>query len=254
MGSKTNSHLHDQWVCHHGDLTTTYSGIMEYRIGRGYHCDHLDDETHIFVWASCFWFCIPPPRPPPRPPPPPPRHPPSFTHNFVTLRNTVTHQLCHHHLSHTIFHIPLCHAQIFTYNLFYFSFLHHILCPFLPSPSPLQHLLLIIIGRSWLVGLSGPFIFFFKTSRRGTGLMVRIRVTIPNNSLELFRLVTYCDLSRWLVVSKRWSNKWVTGKEQWSMHVAMFPSEILQQLGDPSGVLWPCDGYRWGRSRPCLVF
>ena len=142
MGSKTNSHLHDQWLCHHGDLTTTYSGIMDFFwIGRGYHSDHLDDETHIFVWASCFWFCIPPPRPPPRPPPPPPRHPPSFTH----------------HLSHTTLSRTNLHIQL----VLLLDPPPHPLS-FLPSPSPLQHLLLIIIGRSWLVGLSGPFIFFSR--------------------------------------------------------------------------------------------
>ena len=85
----------------------------------------------------------------------------TFTHNFVT------HHLSHTTLSHTIslchtpsiFHIQLCHTQLFTHNLFYFSILHHLLCPsFLPSfPVPLQHVLLII-GRSWLVGLSGPLI------------------------------------------------------------------------------------------------
>ena len=51
----------------------------------------------------------------------------SFTHNFVT-----------HHLSlsHNIFHIQLCHTQLFAYNLFYFSFLHHLLClSFLPRPA-----------------------------------------------------------------------------------------------------------------------
>jgi hypothetical protein len=93
------------------------------------------------VWASCFWFCIPPPRPPPRPPPPPPRHPPSFTH----------------HLSHTTLSRTNLHIQL----VLLLDPPPHPLS-FLPSPSPLQHLLLIIIGRSWLVGLSGPFIFFSR--------------------------------------------------------------------------------------------
>ena len=42
-----------------------------------------------------------------------------------------------HHLSlqHTVFHMQLCHTQLFTYNLFYFSILHHLLClSFLPRP------------------------------------------------------------------------------------------------------------------------
>ena len=52
---------------------------------------------HIFVWGSCFWFCIP--APPPSPPPPRLLHISSFTHNFVT------HHLSHTTLSHIIFHI-----------------------------------------------------------------------------------------------------------------------------------------------------
>ena len=82
----------------------------------------------------------------------------SFTHNFQT------HQLSHTTLSHTIF---LCHTPSFTYNFvthdsshktcFFFSILHHLLC--LSIPVPLQHLLLTI-GRSWLVRLSGPLIVF----------------------------------------------------------------------------------------------
>ena len=71
-------------------------------------------------------------------------HTPSFTHNFVT---------------HTIF---LCHTPAFTYNFVTHNFVLLLDPPppplsFLPSPSPLQHLLLII-GRSCLVGLSGPLI------------------------------------------------------------------------------------------------
>ena len=66
-----------------------------------------------------------------------------FTHNFVTtslshtsLSHTIFRtQLCHT-LSRTVFYIRLCHTQLFTYNLFYFSILHHFLClSFLPRPS-----------------------------------------------------------------------------------------------------------------------
>ena len=94
-------------------------------------------------------------------------HPPSFTHNFVTQTHTDTHThtisapLCVAGRRGTWWYPPslcrrmqLCHTQLFTYNLFYFSILHHLL----PSPSPLLHLLLIS-GRSWLVGLSGPLFF-----------------------------------------------------------------------------------------------
>ena len=57
---------------------------------------------HIFLWGSCFWFCIPPP-PPPSPPPPPP--PPSHSHNFVT-----------HHISHTFSLTQLCHTPSHSHN------------------------------------------------------------------------------------------------------------------------------------------
>ena len=65
-------------------------------------------------------------------------------HNFVTpsfvTPNFVTHHLSHtqlcHTLSHAIFHIKFCHTQLFTYNLFYFSVLLHLLClSFLPRPA-----------------------------------------------------------------------------------------------------------------------
>ena len=102
-------------------------------------------------------------------------HTPSFTHLLchTTLSHTIFHTssstpLCHtpsftHHLSHTtlshtMFHTQLCHTPSFTTP----SLSHTIFPPppplsFLPSPSPPQHVLLII-GRSWLVGLSGPLI------------------------------------------------------------------------------------------------
>ena len=108
-------------------------------------------------------------------------HTPSFTHNFVTHTHHLRHtSLSHTHtnFSHTIHHLShtqLCHThfavshptlsyttlshthtQLFTYN---FS-----IDPpppplsTLPSPSRLN-LLFLLIGRSWLVGLSGPLIF-----------------------------------------------------------------------------------------------
>ena len=71
---------------------------------------------HIFVWGSCFWFCIPGRFPASRLL----CHTPSFTHTIFHI------QLCHtpsftynfvtHHLSHTIFHIQLCHTPSFTHN------------------------------------------------------------------------------------------------------------------------------------------
>ena len=104
------------------------------------------------------------------------RHTPSFTHRH---RPSFTHRFVTHHLWHIIFHTPLCHTPSFTHNLWHTilhtpsfttpSFTHTTLSQtifppppplsFLPSPSPLQNLL-IIIGRSWLVGLWGPLTFF----------------------------------------------------------------------------------------------
>ena len=100
---------------------------------------------------------------------------PSFTHHFVT------HHLSHTTLSHALFHTQLSHTPSFTHHFvthtiflshtpaFTYNFVTHnfvlLLHPpppplsFLPSPSPLQHLVLII-ERSCLVGLSGPLICF----------------------------------------------------------------------------------------------
>ena len=94
---------------------------------------------HIFVWGSCFWFCIPPPPPLLRlllrllRPPPPLPHTPSFTHNsFFTL--SFTHHLCHtlsftpsftHQLCHTpSFTHQLCHPPSFTHQLCHTTISH----------------------------------------------------------------------------------------------------------------------------------
>ena len=91
-------------------------------------------------------------------------HTPSFTHNFHTHSHHLSHTtLSHiHTYSHTIF---LCHTPSFTYNFVTHNFVLLLGPPppalfFLPSPCPLQHVLLII-GRSCLVGLSGPLISMF---------------------------------------------------------------------------------------------
>ena len=91
-------------------------------------------------------------------------HTPSFTHNFVTRslsHTTFTHtpSFTRNFAPHTIF---LCHTPSFTYNFVSHNFVLFLDPPptplsFLPSPSPLQNLVLII-GRSCLVGLSGPLI------------------------------------------------------------------------------------------------
>ena len=109
-------------------------------------------SLHGILGPCTFFFC----------------HAPSFTHRFVT-----------HHLSLT----TLTHTQSFTQNFVTYTIFfvpHHLshttssrttlhiqlvllLDPppppssFLPSPSLLQHMLLII-GRNWLVGLSCPLI------------------------------------------------------------------------------------------------
>ena len=90
----------------------------------------------------------------------------SFTHNFATYIS-FTHNLLHTTLSHNSFthntftytnlHTQHCHAQLF-----------HPTClapsPFLPAfPISFSHLL-VIIGRSWFVGLSGPLILPCATS------------------------------------------------------------------------------------------
>ena len=65
--------------------------------------------AHIFVWGSCFWFCIPPAPPPPAPPPPAP--PPPTPPRPLLFDN---HHLSHTSLSHTIFHTHLCQPPSFT--------------------------------------------------------------------------------------------------------------------------------------------
>ena len=105
---------------------------------------------------------------------------PSLTHH---LSHHLWHTIFHTTLSHTIFHTQLCrtifhthsfvthhlsHTIFHTHHLSHATLSHTIFPPppplsFLPSPSPLQHFW-PIIGRRWLVGLSGPFNF------RGVGL------------------------------------------------------------------------------------
>ena len=129
-------------------------------------------------------------------------HTPSFTHHLShTISHTpsFTHIFVNHHLSHIIFHTPsfthtifhtqLCHTLSFTHNVhthhlshttlshtpsFTYTFvtLNFVLLldppppplSFLLSPSPLEHLVLVI-GRSCLVGLSGPFILSREARR-----------------------------------------------------------------------------------------
>ena len=98
-------------------------------------------------------------------------HAASFTRNFVTHIHIHTfihtyvrmyiHAYIHTYVRthvHTYIYIHTCMHTIFSH-----TFTHSLSPPplsFLPSPTPLQPLKLII-GRSWLVGLSGPLIRFF---------------------------------------------------------------------------------------------
>ena len=76
-------------------------------------------------------------------------------HNFLT-KNSFTHNcftLIHHNvLTH------FSHTQLFHIQLLYLSILHHLPClSSLPRPASTS---VLIIGRSWLVGLSGPLFVF----------------------------------------------------------------------------------------------
>ena len=97
-------------------------------------------------------------------------HPPSFAWQaWHKLTSTLsrTHIIFHtQHLSHATFShtytynyihtfVPsYIHTYIHTYH-FTFSIFHHLLCPSLSPLKPLK----LILGRSWLVGVSGPLIF-----------------------------------------------------------------------------------------------
>ena len=126
-------------------------------------------------------------------------HTPSFTQfcHIPSLSRTIFRpQLCHTpSLSQTIFHTQLCHTIFVTHNLSHICFTRHlspttlwhatwphshtnlhmqvfkwsITASFIyPSfPIPLDPLLLLI-GRSWLVGLSGPFFSLCTTIPHGS--------------------------------------------------------------------------------------
>ena len=75
---------------------------------------------HIFVWGSCFWFCIPSASS--SAPPPFARY---LTHNFAThhlshTQNFVTHLFVTHHLSHT----TLSQTNFVTHTIFH-THTHH---------------------------------------------------------------------------------------------------------------------------------
>ena len=83
---------------------------------------------HIFLWGSCFWFCIPLPVPTAL------RtlfHTPSLSHttlSHTTLsHNSVTHHLSNTQLCHTpsFTHTHLCHTPSFTHLLSHTIFFTH---------------------------------------------------------------------------------------------------------------------------------
>ena len=74
-----------------------------------------------------------------------------LSHTTLSHTNFVTRSLSHTTFTHHLSHTPLSHTIVLTFRSFTISFV------FPSCPAPLQHLVLII-GRSCLVGLSGPLI------------------------------------------------------------------------------------------------
>ena len=122
----------------------------------------------------------------------------ALSRTHVTFTHTIFHkQLCHTH-THTYIHTYVrtyIHTYVHTYmhTIFSHTFLlchTHSLSPpplsFLPSPSPLQPLKLSI-GRSWLVGFSGPLI-----------LLVYQRVFLVQRlALRMILLYLVCNQQIW---------------------------------------------------------
>ena len=75
--------------------------------------------------------------------------PPAIYWSFTSI------QMVHTHIHTQLFHTQLC------YTTFTQPVSHHLLS-FLPFPSHF-HICLVIMGRSWHVGLSGPLIFLFMS-------------------------------------------------------------------------------------------
>ena len=163
-------------------------------------------------------------------------HIPSFMHNVVThylphtpLSHTIFHtHLCYtpsfkhifvtHHLSRTswlhtmfathplprtrtqLFHTHHCHTPSFTHNLFTYNVVIHrssttsLVYP--AFPVPLQ-LCVLILGRSWLLGFSGPLISLFsELSSCSCSLyqtvetaVYRFGLWVPMNPPHWFKLV-----------------------------------------------------------------
>ena len=97
-------------------------------------------------------------------------------HNFLT-KNSFTHNcftLIHHNvLTH------FSHTQLFHIQLLYLSILHHLPClSSLPRPASTS---VLIIGRSWLVGLSGPLFVFWHFQEIYSRITVELGVVLARD-------------------------------------------------------------------------
>ena len=140
-------------------------------------------------------------------------HTPSFTRNFVTHIHIHIHTYVRTYI-HTYMHTIFSH-----------TFTHSLSPPplsFLPSPSPLQPLKLSI-GRSWLVGLSGPLIsvIFFRMFDIGLFYLlvspwVHFRTSFGSNMDEPHQVRSMKASCNWSVqtttvsISEGVINKWWT--------------------------------------------
>ena len=79
---------------------------------------------HIFVWGSCFWFCIPPP------PPPPPAASRRLSSHSLSTHTQLVHTTCSHTTSH--------HTTS-----------HHTTCPHTTCPHTTCPLSLCVAGWHW---------------------------------------------------------------------------------------------------------
>ena len=189
---------------------------------------------HIFVWGSCFWFCIPGSSPPPRLLLPPPSlcqqthiifhtqlchtssHTYSFTHNFVThhLSHTtlsyttlspLSHTICHtsfvtHHLTHLLSHTQLCHTSSFTHNFVIHNFVsavtHHL------SHTTLSHIISHIFFHTTLSHI------IFHTQLCHTQLCLRCHT--PSVTHHLSHIISHIFFHTQLCHTSSFTHNFVT--------------------------------------------
>ena len=130
----------------------------------------------------------------------------ALSRTHVTFTHTIFHaQLCHTHIHIHTYVRTYVRTYIHTYmhTIFSHTFTHSLSPPplsFLPSPSPLQPLKLSI-GRSWLVGLSGPLIAFSST--RGL-IQVRLQFAIicfeNTNAMNCWLFLQFSMLQSWNIL------------------------------------------------------